>query len=78
MTSGSVGTEPNLDGLAKAWADDECVRSLLLHKKSLLAWPSSKKTGVITFENYGAKCTSTFQSFGDLVSTNGSSKDSEH
>lgn len=48
-------TEPdepqtNLDGLAKAWADDECVRSLLLHKKSLLSWPSSKKTGVISFE----------------------------
>ena len=48
-------TEPdepqtNLDGLSKAWADDECVRSLLLHKKSLLSWPSSKKTGVISFE----------------------------
>lgn len=40
----------SLEGLVKAWADDEHVRSLLLHKKSLLSWPSPAKKGVISFE----------------------------
>ena len=40
---------PNLNGLAKAWNDDDTIRTRVLHSKSLLSWPSPKMTGVINF-----------------------------
>lgn len=40
---------PDLNGLAKVWNDDDTIRTMVLHTKSLLAWPSPKMTGVINF-----------------------------
>ncbi len=53
MSSGAGDEEQcraSLEGLVKAWADDEHIRSLVLHRKSLLTWPSPKTKGVISFE----------------------------
>lgn len=54
MSSGAGAEEEechaSLEGVVAAWADDGHIRSLLLHRKSLLAWPSALKKGVVSFE----------------------------
>lgn len=42
----------SLEGLAKAWEDDEVIRRFALHneKGTVLTWPSPKHIGVATFE----------------------------
>ena len=46
-----------LDGLAVAWERDEIVRQKTLKSGSLLAWPTAKLTGVVSFQtiSYNAR-----------------------
>ena len=39
-----------LEGLMEAWNADDTVRSLVLHRGSLLQWPKASLVGVHTFE----------------------------
>ena len=40
----------SLEGLGLKWEADSDLRTQVLQTKSLLKWPSPKKTGVISFE----------------------------
>ena len=40
----------SLEGLANKWNGDEGLRTLLLHKGSLLQWPSPEQKGVVNFD----------------------------
>lgn len=39
-----------LKGLAQRWNDHESIRSVILHRGTLLQWPTPKQVGVHTFE----------------------------
>ena len=38
-----------LDGLAERWDEDASIRSIVLHRGTLLQWPSPQLVGVHTF-----------------------------
>ena len=46
----------SLEGLAKSWESDDTFRGRLLATGNVLQWPSSKLTGVISFETISLNC----------------------
>ena len=55
MAAAAVGPDSampvlTLEGLAGAWESDQVIRSHALKMGTMLAWPSPKHVGVVTFE----------------------------